>query len=211
MQNIVIVDYGMGNLHSIEKAMVKAGELTKSRFNVVVTQDPEIILKADRLVFPGVGAIRDCMHEIKKLSLDTAIKEVLFTRPCLAICVGMQALLTDSEENGGVDCFNVLEGSVKRFPVKPGFKVPHMGWNQVHQSNKQHPMWTDIPDGSRFYFVHSYYTALADAGLSAATTDYCVAFTSTIAKENLFTTQFHPEKSAHVGIQLLNNFLQWSI
>ncbi len=214
MKTVVVIDYGMGNLHSVAKALEKVATDTR----VVVTSDAEAIVKADRVVFPGVGAIRDCMAEIKRLGIDQVVSEVAATKPLLAVCVGMQALLSHSAENGGTDGLNILSGEIRffadTFSGKAEYaplKVPHMGWNQVHQKNPTHPMWDKISQDSRFYFVHSYYAPAAEITACSATTEYGVQIASALHHENIFATQFHPEKSAHDGLQLYANFLNWDV
>jgi glutamine amidotransferase len=212
MTSIAIIDYGMGNLHSIAKAL----EHVAGKDRVLVTSARETILAADRVVFPGVGAIRDCMAELQRSGLGEVVVEAVLSKPVLGVCLGMQALLDASEENQGITCLGVIPGKVVRFPQDmrdPGdgnkLKIPHMGWNQVHQRGK-HPMWSDIPMDSRFYFVHSYYTVPARAEDIAATTPYGLDFASVIARDNVFAVQFHPEKSQHAGLQLLSNFVGWN-
>ncbi len=212
MTSIAIIDYGMGNLHSIAKAL----EHVAGSNRVIVTGVREMIVAADRVVFPGVGAIRDCMAELRRSGLDEVVTEVCRTKPVLGVCLGMQALLDVSEENEGVDCLAVIPGKVVRFPRgmrDPAdgntLKIPHMGWNQVHQRG-EHSMWKGIPMDSRFYFVHSYYAAPAQKDDVAATTPYGLDFASVIARDNVFAVQFHPEKSQHTGLQLLSNFVSWS-
>ena len=208
---VAVIDYGMGNLHSVASALRAAGAA-----EVLVTNDKDKICSANRVVFPGVGAIRDCMGEIKRLKCDDSLNEVIFNLrlPVLAICVGMQALMTHSEENAGVDCLNIIQGKVKRFPnnlMKVDseiLKVPHMGWNQVAQT-VHHPLWKGIPNKTRFYFVHSYWVKTEDRLRVMGEVDYGVEFDAAIAKENLFAVQFHPEKSHEMGLRLLKNFLIW--
>ncbi len=209
MATVAIIDYGMGNLHSISKALQHVAIDTK----VVVTNDPKQILAADRVVFPGVGAIGDCMLALNASGLADVIRTVIQTKPLLGICLGMQALLSVSEENNGVKCLNVFAGQVQHFP-KPlidangeRLKIPHMGWNQVKQQS--HPLWTQIPDNSRFYFVHSYYAIPTESTCIAATSEYHEMFCCALIKKNVFAVQFHPEKSQTVGLQLLQNFLSW--
>ncbi|MDI1232326.1 MAG: imidazole glycerol phosphate synthase subunit HisH [Methylobacter sp.] len=210
MSTVAVIDYGMGNLHSIVKALQHAAP----EVDVVCVSDADTILGADRVVFPGVGAIRDCMQALKQSGLAAVIREVANTKPLLGICLGMQALLTDSEENNGIQCLDVVAGHVVHFAeaLTDGdgnvLKIPHMGWNQVHQLHP-HPLWENIPQDSRFYFVHSYYAQPDDAAAIAATTQYPNAFTCALAQDNVFAVQFHPEKSQAVGLQLLNNFLHW--
>ena len=207
--SLAVMDYGMGNLRSVANAVRKVAPDVE----VIVTSQPEHILQADRIIFPGVGAIRDCMAGILAAGFDQVIAEVSQSKPVLAICVGMQALLTNSEENNGVPCLNHLPGEVKLFPGGvdnngAALKVPHMGWNTVRQGS--HPLWQGIEDDSRFYFVHSYYVMPDEVSLLAGLSDYGVPFAAALAKDNLFATQFHPEKSHTAGLQLLSNFVQWS-
>ena len=209
---IAVIDYGMGNLHSVESALQHVGGA-----HVVVTHDPAIIRDADRVVFPGVGAMRDCMAEIRRLHCDTMLQDFLQEqhRPVLAICVGLQALLSHSEENGGVDCLDMVPGDVRFFgdPLYETdgqrLKVPHMGWNQVHQT-REHPLWAGIEQDTRFYFVHSYYVHANDRSLLAGSAQYGVEIDAALARDNLFAVQFHPEKSHTAGLQLLRNFVSWS-
>jgi glutamine amidotransferase len=211
MQTIAVVDYGMGNLRSVVNALQVVSD---SRDQVILTSDPEQLLEAERVVFPGQGAAGDCMRAIDEYGLREAIKTAAASRPFLGICMGMQVLIDYSEENRGTDCLGILRGQVKYFgdghkdPSGVKLKVPHMGWNRLMQAGT-HPLWRSIEDGSRFYFVHSYYLEVEDPGLVAATTDYGIRFTSAIAKDNVFALQCHPEKSADVGLQLLRNFVNW--
>jgi len=211
MNTVAVIDYGMGNLHSVAKALEKVAEGTK----VIVSSDPDEVRKADRVVLPGVGAIRDCMAEIKRLGFDEVVREVVVNKPLLGVCVGMQALLDFSVENGGTECIGILPGRVEYFGddlrdprTHERLKVPHMGWNQVHQA-MEHPMWQGIADDSRFYFVHSYYVQPAGPELIAASCDYGISFTAAVTQGNVFATQFHPEKSQHAGLALYANFLKW--
>lgn len=211
MQTIAVVDYGMGNLRSVVNALQV---VTQSHDRVQLTADPQQVLAADRVVFPGQGAAGDCMRAIDEYGLREAIVTAAQDRPFLGICMGMQVLIEHSEENEGTECLGVFKGRVKYFGdshqgadgVK--LKVPHMGWNRVKQTGA-HPLWHDVADGSRFYFVHSYYLEAEDPQLVAGTTDYGFSFTSVIAKDNLFALQCHPEKSADTGLQLLRNFVDW--
>lgn len=209
MQTVAVIDYGMGNLHSVAKALEHVGA-----GRVLITSDQSTIREADRIVFPGVGAMRDCMAEIRKLGFDTLIKEIAGTRPFLGICVGMQALFESSEENGGVDCIGLFSGQVKFFGKDlhdeqgERLKVPHMGWNEVKQSFN-HPVWHNIPDNGRFYFVHSYYATPTNEQQIVGKGYYGVDYTAAIAKEACFAVQFHPEKSHTNGLQLLQNFVSW--
>lgn len=203
-----VIDYGMGNLHSAHGALQKVAPDTQ----VLVTSKPEEILAADHVVLPGVGAIRDCMGEIKAQGIDQIVAEVKKTKPLLGICVGLQAMMNHSEENGGVDCMNLFDGEVKYFgdDLKENgerLKVPHMGWNQVETLD--HPLWADIADGSRFYFVHSYYVDAKNKDQVKGRGFYGKPFDAALGQDNVFAVQFHPEKSHKNGLQLLKNFLSW--
>jgi len=215
MSCVAVIDYGMGNLHSVAKALEHASESLQTHVNVVVTHDHDTILQADHVLLPGVGAMRDCMGEINRLGVDKIVREVIAAgTPFLGICVGMQALLQSSDENNGTDCLGIFNGHVHGFASEfkkqqiAGLKIPHMGWNQVEQKI-DHPMWHKIPDNERFYFVHSYYTEPDDKDLIAATSQYGFEFCVSFANKNIFATQFHPEKSQHAGLQLYANFLNW--
>ena len=214
MTHVAVIDYGMGNLHSVAKALEFVGRRAGTALKVSVTSDPAVMQAADRLVFPGVGAMRDCMAEIKRLCIDEILREQSRKKPVLAICVGMQALLQHSEENGGVDCIGLFAGKVVRFAehlvdaAGEQLKVPHMGWNRVRQV-RAHPMWQGIEDGGRFYFVHSYHVLPASPNEVFGETDYPQPFCSALAHKNIFAVQFHPEKSQENGLQLLQNFLAW--
>ena len=212
MSTVAVIDYGMGNLHSVAKALEKVGE----GVDIKVTADAEIILSADRVVLPGVGAMRDCMGEIIRLGLDKVIHQFVESgKPLFGVCVGMQVLLESSAENDGVTCLGILPGKVEYFgddlrDLKTGdrLKIPHMGWNQVHQEI-EHPMWDGIAQDARFYFVHSFYAQPGNPDLIAASTNYGFPFTSAVSKDNVFAVQFHPEKSQHAGLALYANFLKW--
>jgi imidazole glycerol-phosphate synthase subunit HisH len=214
MNRVVVIDYGMGNLHSVGKALEHVDE----NISLSITSDAKQIHEADRLIFPGVGAMRDCMAEIKRLKIDELLKQARVEKPILGICVGMQAMLSFSEENNGVDCIGLFPGMVKRFQENQLdergeiLKVPHMGWNEVKQTST-HPMWQGIKNNSRFYFVHSFYvkpdTDKEDSAIVVGESAYPLPFSSAIAAENIFAVQFHPEKSQNVGLQLLKNFLTW--
>jgi glutamine amidotransferase len=211
-QKIAVIDYGMGNLRSVSKAV----EHVAADAEVRVTDDPQFIEQADRVVFPGQGAARDCMLAIGEHHLNQAVLRAAQSKPFLGICMGLQVLMQHSEENGGTKLLGLFAGEVRRFDgLALGerglpLKIPHMGWSQVRQVGS-HPLWRGIDDQSRFYFVHSYRVVPEDVSLIAATTDYGVRFTAAIAHENLFATQFHPEKSAGAGLQLLKNFVEWSV
>jgi glutamine amidotransferase len=212
MSSVAVIDYGMGNLRSVSKALE---HMAPAGTRVRVTHVEQEILSADRVVFPGVGAARDCMEEIRSRGLEDVVREAAAGKPFLGICMGMQVLLEHSEENGGTPCLGVLPGAVRYFGERLSdprsgerLKIPHMGWNQVRQT-RPHPLWNGIAQDTRFYFVHSYYVDPADAALSAASTDYGLRFTAAVARDNLFAVQFHPEKSQQAGLQLLANFLAW--
>ena len=207
---IAVVDYGMGNLRSVSKAI----EHVAPNKNVVVTSDAAVIDSADYVVFPGQGAMPDCMRELEARGLRSAVINATKTKPFLGICIGLQMLFERSEE-GDAAGLGLFKGTVKKFVAEnmhdaagKKLKVPHMGWNQVHQQ-QAHALWADIADESRFYYVHSYYVAPLQANIHAASTAYPTPFTCAIAHQNLFAVQFHPEKSAQVGLQLLRNFVHW--
>ncbi len=211
-KSIVVIDYGLGNLRSVSKAVEHVADAGDQ---VLVTDDPQAIHDCDRVVFPGQGAARDCMAAISDHHLNQAVLEAARSKPFLGICMGLQVLLGFSEENDGTDLLGLIPGQVRHFEkdrVVNGvrLKIPHMGWNRVTQT-QDHPLWQGIDDGSRFYFVHSYFVDPDDKALVAGTTDYGVDFTCAIARENLFAVQFHPEKSADAGLQLLRNFIHWSV
>ncbi len=211
MNVVAVIDYGMGNLRSVSKAL----EHVSGGVGVRVTYDPDLIRRADRVVFPGVGALRDCEAELNRLGLDEVIRECAATKPFLGICLGMQALLDFSEENGGTSGLGILPGRVLGFPVplldpltKQRLKVPHMGWNEVHQTHP-HPLWESIAQDTRFYFVHSYYAVPSTVEDVAATVRYGREVAVALAHDNIFAVQFHPEKSQHAGLTLLGNFMEW--
>jgi len=202
----------MGNLKSVSQAVIKAAE--GSGVNVVVTQKAEDVFAADRIVLPGQGAIRDCMRELRDSGMLEAVLDAAREKPMLGVCVGMQMLLDHSEEQD-TPGLGLIPGTVRRFQLEgrvqgdgSRFKVPQMGWNRVRQEFA-HPLWTGIPDDSWFYFVHSFYAAPSEARHSAGTTEYGERFTSAVARDNIFATQFHPEKSADLGLALYRNFLHW--
>ena len=202
---IAVVDYGMGNVHSVSKALQRVAPAAQ----VVVTADPHAIRSADRVVVPGQGALPDCMRELEASGAREAVLEAARARPFLGTCIGIQMLFERGEE-GDAQGLGVLAGTVPRFPASAmqGLKVPHMGWNEVIQK-RSHALWQGIPDGSRFYFVHSYFPEPRDASLVAGTCVYGVAFTCAVARDNIFAVQFHPEKSQSAGLQLLSNFIDW--
>lgn len=205
MSTVAVIDYGMGNLHSVRKALQAAN----SSVEVIVTDKAGPIRAADRVVFPGVGALQDCINALASRGLDQVITDLAESKPMLGICLGMQALLDFGEENGGTVGLAVISGQVKRFRLSdPTLKVPHMGWNQVKQT-RPHPLWRDIPDNSRFYFVHSYYASPLMPEDVVGQTQYGATFASALARGSVFGVQFHPEKSQKHGLQLLKNFLSW--
>jgi glutamine amidotransferase len=209
---IAVVDYGMGNLRSVSKALE---HVVEDGQRVIVSSDANEIADAEHVVFPGQGAARDCMQQLIDLKLDKVVLHAAHEKPFLGICMGMQVLMSHSEENQGIDCMGLYAGEVRAFSDEKlsarmqSLKVPHMGWNEV--AHKQtHPLWNDIKDNNRFYFVHSYYVDPEDEALVAGTTEYGIEFVSAIARDNVFAVQFHPEKSAHDGLQLLKNFSAWN-
>jgi imidazole glycerol-phosphate synthase subunit HisH len=208
MERIAIVDYGMGNLRSVQKAFAHVAPGA----DVAITDDPEAIRAADRVVFPGQGAMPDCMRSLNERGLGEAVGEAALSKPFLGLCIGQQMLFERSDE-GDTPGLALVMGRVRGFPrtaerAAAGYKVPHMGWNEVWQV-APHALWRGIADGERFYFVHSYYCEPAQPGLAAGETRYPDAFTSAIARDNIFATQFHPEKSAKAGLTLLGNFSTW--
>jgi glutamine amidotransferase len=212
MQRIAVIDYGMGNLRSVSKAVEHVAD---GQAEVLVTSDRDQIENADRIVFPGQGAARDCMAEIHAHHLVPTLLRVITDRPFLGICMGMQVLLERSEEHWDTDCLNVIPGIVRALPrdsIDPAdgtrLTVPQMGWNQV-SFRLQHPLWHGIEDGSYFYFANSFVADPTDPDVISGTTWYGVEFTSALARGNLFATQFHPEKSARDGLQILRNFVAW--
>ena len=203
MTKIAVIDYGMGNLHSVSKAL----EEVSINEEILVTSEPELIKTADKIVLPGVGAIKDCLEAFSDELRKTTI-EIIRNKPTLAICVGMQMLLESSEENEGVTCLNILDGKIVRIPPLVDIKVPHMGWNKVNFIS-DHFLWKKIPDRSFFYFVHSYCCLSSSDAISE--TSHGTNFISTLSRENIFAVQFHPEKSQNLGLQLYKNFLDWKI
>jgi len=224
MSTIAVIDYGMGNLRSVYKAL----EHVAPRQRVVIAQDAAAIASADRVVFPGQGAMPDCMAHLRQAGLLDALLEFARSRPLFGVCVGEQMLFERSEEGhggeggqggqggtGGTLCLGLFEGRVVRFPAGQrdhegrALKVPHMGWNTVRQV-RPHALWQGIADEERFYFVHSYYACPTDSGLDVGRSEHGVSFTSAVARDNIFATQFHPEKSAAAGLRLYANFASWS-
>jgi glutamine amidotransferase len=213
MFTVVVIDYGTSNLRSVAKALEYVAD---KQHHIVVSDQAKLIRSADRVVFPGQGAIGQCMQHLKEKGLDALIAECIRAKPFLGICLGLQSLMEMSDEDGGTKCLGIIPGRVIRFKnnIKDDqgniCKIPHMGWNQVNQC-RPHVLWKDIDDGARFYFVHSYYVDPANESDIAATTDYAARFTSASARDNIFATQFHPEKSQKAGLTLLKNFLGWKI
>jgi len=214
MTHIAVIDYGMGNLHSVAKALEHAANNADIKnVKISVCSDAKIIKSADKILLPGVGAMRDCMGEMQRLELIELIKETSLNKPFLGICIGMQALMTKSQENNGVDCLNIIPGTVEHFSQEMNetherLKIPHMGWNQVNQQIN-HFMWQNIKQDHRFYFVHSYYVQPDKPDPIAASTVYGKPFTVALSQDNVFAVQFHPEKSASAGLQFFSNFIQW--
>jgi glutamine amidotransferase len=214
-RTVAVIDYGMGNLRSVSQAVlhVAAGSDTE----VIVTSDPTAVRAAERVVLPGQGAMRDCMRELREAhggELLGAVLEAAASKPLMGVCVGMQMLLDHSEEQD-TPGLGLIPGRVRRFRLEgrhqsdgSRYKVPQMGWNRVRQA-QAHPVWAGVPDGSWFYFVHSFYAAPADDAHSVGETEYGASFTSAVARDNIFATQFHPEKSAAQGLALYRNFLGW--
>jgi len=199
---IAVVDYGMGNIHSVAKALERVAQGAE----IAVTADAAKIHASDRLVVPGQGALPDCMRQLAASGARDAVIEAAGSKPFLGICIGLQMLFERGEE-GDTPGLGLLPGRVPRFKLS-GLKIPHMGWNEVMQ-RRSHALWEGITDRSRFYFVHSYYPAPADGALVAATAEYGAPFTCAVARDNIFAVQFHPEKSQSAGLQLLSNFVRW--
>ncbi len=211
MATVAVVDYGMGNLRSVSQAVMHVAAGTGVQ--VVVTQKPEDVYAAERIVLPGQGAMRDCMRELHDSGLKDAVLHAAANKPLMGVCVGMQMLLDHSEEQD-TPGLGLIPGRVQRFRLEgrlqddgSRYKVPQMGWNRVYQS--PHALWQGVEDGSWYYFVHSYFTVPANPAHSAGETDYGARFTCAVARDNIFATQFHPEKSADQGLALYRNFLHW--
>lgn len=207
MKTIVVIDYGTSNLRSVAKALEHVAD---KRQSVLVSDDQNVIRQADKVVFPGQGAIGQCMEQLQQQELDLIIQEIIHNKPFLGICLGLQSLMEISEEDGGTSCLSIIKGKVKRFIDNGVHKVPHMGWNQVDQT-QSHPLWHGIENRERFYFVHSYYVEPKNKDDVSSTCSYITDFTASIAKENIFACQFHPEKSQQPGLQLLRNFIGWNV
>jgi len=215
-KKVAVVDYGMGNLRSVTQAVMHVA--ADVGVEVVWARTPEEVMAAERVVLPGQGGMRDCMRDLHDSGMYAAVMHAAQHKPLMGVCVGMQMLLDHSEELD-TSCLRLIPGEVRKFepegqlqPDGSRYKVPQMGWNQVWQTRHggaPHPVWGDVPDGSYFYFVHSYYAQPSDARHSAGETDYSLRFSSAIARDNIFATQFHPEKSAEHGLSLYRNFLHW--
>ena len=212
MKKISIIDYGSGNLLSVYKALKF---VSSSTYDIRITSDEAEVSNSDKIVFPGQGAIKDCMKNLKQQKLDRTITELTKNRPFFGICLGLQSLMEFSEEGGGVNCLGLVSGKVKRFDREKAiitkteqFKVPHMGWNKVNFT-RDHPLLKGLDNNTYFYFVHSFFVEPIDQKLALGKTDYIGSFTSILQKEWIFATQFHPEKSAEAGLILLENFLEW--
>ena len=216
-RTVAVVDYGMGNLRSVSQAVLHVAQGTG--FDVIVTADPQAVRRAERVVLPGQGAMPDCMRELRDSGLMDAVRHAAATKPLMGVCVGMQMLLERSEEGlegAWTEGLGLIPGEVLRFRLEgqlqadgSRYKVPQMGWNQVLQT-RAHPIWEGVPDGAYFYFVHSYYARPSQVHHSAGETEYGTRFTSALARDNIFATQFHPEKSAEHGLALYRNFLHWN-
>jgi len=212
MKTVAVVDYGMGNLRSVSQAVQHVAR--DSGLSVIITSRPEEVRAAERIVLPGQGAMPDCMRELRESGLLESVLEAAASKPLFGVCVGMQMLL-DASDEGPTDGLGLIHGRVVRFelagqiqPDGSRYKVPQMGWNEVWQA-QPHPIWAGVPDGSYFYFVHSYHARPSDARHSVGEADYGGRFTAAIARDNIFATQFHPEKSADQGLALYRNFLAW--
>jgi glutamine amidotransferase len=216
-RTIAVVDYGMGNLRSVSQAVMHVAQGTG--LEVTVTSDPDLVYAAERVVLPGQGAMPDCMRELRESGLKDAVLDAAARKPLLGVCVGMQMLLSRSEEGPpgvGTAGLSLIPGEVIRFqldgqlqPDGSRYKVPQMGWNQVIQA-RPHPLWADVPEGASFYFVHSFYARPADSQHSLGETEYGQRFTCALGRDNIFATQFHPEKSANHGLTVYRNFLHWN-
>ena len=212
-RTVAVVDYGMGNLRSVSQAVMHVAR--DSGVDVIVTAQPDAVYAAERVVLPGQGAMPDCMRELRESGLQDAVLHAAANKPLMGVCIGMQMLLSRSEE-GPTDGLGLIDGDVIRFQLEgrvqadgSRYKVPQMGWNQVVQA-RPHAMWTDVPDNAYFYFVHSFFARPTDPRHSVGETDYGTRFTCALARDNIFATQFHPEKSADHGLLMYRNFLRWN-
>lgn len=211
MKTISVLDYGSSNLRSVVKALEHVAD---NSYEITVSNRADQILSGDKVVFPGQGAIGQCMENLIQKELVDVVKECISTKPFLGICLGLQSLMDKSEEDGGITCLGIVPGTVKRFPLEKKddngniYKIPQMGWNNVNHI-KDHPLWSGIDQDERFYFVHSYYVDPNNEDDCVGNTEYIIKYCSAIARENFFAVQFHPEKSQHAGLRLLKNFLNW--
>ena len=215
-RQVAVIDYGMGNLRSVSQAVIHAAQ--DQNIEVIVTADPAVVRAAERVVLPGQGAMRDCMRELREAhggDLLAAVLDAAANKPLMGVCVGMQMLLDHSEEHD-TSALGLIPGNLLRFqldgqllPDGSRYKVPQMGWNQVFQA-RPHPVWAGVPDGAYFYFVHSFYARPSEPRHSVGETDYGSRFTCAVGRDNIFATQFHPEKSAEHGLALYRNFLHWN-
>lgn len=207
-KQVVIIDYGMGNLRSVAKA---AEYVADNRTNILISQSPQDIDNADAVIFPGQGAAKACLKALEQTGMMDPVIQAAKTKPFLGICLGLQALMTHSQENQGTKCLNILPGEALGFDEKqyPDLKVPHMGWNQIHQT-QSHPLWHSIDQDSYFYFAHSYYAQPKNLTNVMGTTEYGTRFAAAVAQDQLFAIQAHPEKSSDAGLQLFKNFLNWN-
>jgi glutamine amidotransferase len=209
MKSLIVIDYGMGNLRSVAKAFEFVVREQGLPFRVAISSSPADVTSADRVVFPGQGAMPDCMRYLRESGLEGAVRRAAATKPFFGVCMGMQMLFGPSEEGDSAG-LGIFSGSVERFrPTNASQKVPHMGWNEVHQ-RQPHRLWQGISSAERFYFVHSYYCVPTDPALVTGTTEYVGDFTAAVGRDNIFATQFHPEKSHHAGLTLYQNFLAWN-
>ncbi|MBN2865913.1 MAG: imidazole glycerol phosphate synthase subunit HisH [Thiotrichales bacterium] len=205
---VAVVDYGMGNLRSVSKA---AEHVADTNTKILVTNQPDEIESADAIIFPGQGAAKACMQALRDTGMIHPIQKAAQEKPFLGICMGLQVLMSHSNENNGIDCLDIIKGNVKHFDIEDHseLKVPHMGWNQITQTI-DHPLWQNIPQDSRFYYVHSYFVQPENTQYIAGQTTHGETFAAALSHKNLFAIQAHPEKSADHGLQLLKNFLQWN-
>tara|TARA_X000000368_G_scaffold284101_1_gene225584 strand:+ start:653 stop:1288 length:636 start_codon:yes stop_codon:yes gene_type:complete len=207
MANIVIIDYGMGNVHSVYKALDK---ILDKKSHVKISNSIDEIKKSSHIVFPGQGAVSECMLNISKQLDVMEFKNIINEKPFLGICMGLQVLMTSSEENNGIDCLDIIDGKACSFDkrIEGSYKIPHMGWSEVIQT-QEHPIWANISDKSFFYFVHSYFVDIIESNNILSKTSYGLDFTSSLFKNNIVAVQFHPEKSSSNGLRLLENFTKW--
>lgn len=205
---VAVIDYGMGNLRSVSKA---AEHMAPDNTRILVTHNPDEIADADAVIFPGQGAAKACMTALQKTGMIHPVIQAAQEKPFLGICMGLQVLMSHSDENQGIKCLDVIPGNVKHFEFEENsaLKTPHMGWNQIHQT-QEHALWHNIPQDSRFYFVHSYYVQPENSDIITGQTTHGTTFPSVLSHNNLFAIQAHPEKSADNGLQLFKNFLQWN-